>query len=117
VPFFTDGGHRAAFIARWPGMIDAGSVSAHQVRKRLFGRHFVLTIDRFTKTGSGQTWEKLRNEWRSLAVVLLRFPSDSGGADRWGTHALFSLPTFLPITAKRIIVDHFSAFESELVAL
>jgi hypothetical protein len=52
-----------------------------------------------------------------LAVVLLRFPSDSGGADRWGTHALFSLPNFLPITANCIKIDHFSAFESELVAL
>lgn len=26
-----DGGHRAAFIARWPGMIAAGSISAHQL--------------------------------------------------------------------------------------
>jgi hypothetical protein len=41
---------------------------AKQVRKQGF-EPFYSEIHRFTKAGFGQTWEKLRKEWRLLTAV------------------------------------------------
>jgi hypothetical protein len=35
---------------------------------RLFGSHFYTKNDQFTKTGSGQTWEKLRKRERRFGL-------------------------------------------------
>jgi hypothetical protein len=42
----------------------AAAAARREVRKTPLFAPFVYKNDRFTKTGSGQTLEKLRKEWR-----------------------------------------------------